>query len=110
MELIENLTYNFCILKFKDTKPIPFIKVLENYPYSYLERLSYLDLSNIEFIDFVLERIQIDVFERGSYFHLEQYQATFIEVYPQYCEVYEQFTPNILFKLDTQLLIKLLSD
>ena len=32
MELIENLTYNFCILKFKDTKPIPFIKVLEKFP------------------------------------------------------------------------------
>lgn len=110
MELIKDIRYEFCILKFKHIHPIPYIRILEPYPVNYLEEISYADYANVEFVTKTLEWLHQEVFEHKRCFHLEQIQTTFIDVYSNESHVYKMFSPELLFKIETQWLIRLLTE
>jgi len=107
--MVNEVSYYFCLIKYPGSSDIfPYIKIGNDYPLNYLEWLSYLENSKIEHLNFMLEQIRIDVFEKGLYFQIEQSQTRFIEVRAEHSVVYELFTDNVLFIIETNILLNLL--
>ena len=108
MELIKSFDYYCCLLQFPNGTIIPFLKIQEGYPINYLEIMSYLDNADPKNLDNIIQHIEQDVFMHKKRFVLDQYQTTLVVINSEYSEVYEQFTRNILFRMETQFFMDLL--